>query len=250
MAEPVLNNHAGVAQRSPLHLLDETTDLLRRRGAEIAPAYFLPALPYAVVAVFFLEAVSLGNISRLPSLAVGLVLTGYLRWLGGMNAQRAALKATTGGEAPPWRSMAASYFWLRLFFFPMCAAAVAADPYSAGKPLSRIVALKRDHRSYFSRLFVLSALFLVVFALQLLTLHYFAAHIVLPYIIGLDSQVFRAVLFSRLWWLGIAVVLLLAWEFFIMVSGVLAYRELASRSTGADLSLRFRDAYGEEACES
>lgn len=222
---------------SRLAILDETLDLLARNAGVLVPVYLVAALPFAVVGLFFLDAALAGKTARLPLYAALLVVTGWLRWLGGLAVQRRTVHILDGMPARAWRAGIRSYLWLRLFWFPMYAGPVAMDP-AAHSPLRRIGGLKAANRGFFTGLLMLHLLFFCVVMLQVLVVHVFLTHLLLPYILGWDSQMLRVVLYSRFWWLAVTMLSLLGLEFFQLVSGVLAYRAVSSRWTGADLFKR------------
>ncbi len=180
----------------------------------------------------------------LPELCLGLVATGYLRWLGGAAVQRAVVAAPGGQAVPSWRKMLPVYLWLRFFWSPMFAGPIALDS-TAGRPLAWLRRLKRENWRFFLRYRLLTLLFVALVLLQLYVLHYFLVDLVLPYVLGFDHQLFRAVLYSRMWWMALFLILFLLYEFINLVAGVLVYEALSNRWSGADLYRRLGAVCGE-----
>lgn len=218
-----------------LAVCDDAIDLLREHGKELLPAYLIPSLPFAVAGLVFIEAVSSRNTAMLPMVCITLVITGYMRWLGGAAVQRRTAAIRFGHELPAWREMVRSYLWLRFLLQPMLAGPLAIDPLTRSSPWASCSKIRSANRAFFFRFFIATSIFYVVAILQIVVFQYFMLEIILPEVLGLDSQVFRAVLGSRFWVMSLFVILFLATEFFELIAGVLIYEALASRWSGSDL---------------
>lgn len=229
-----------------LALCDDTLDFIRTHGGGLLPVYAGLTFPFAMACVFFIEAVNSRNTPALPLCAFFLLVTGFVRWLGGAAVQRRAQAIRQGRAAPSWAAMFRSFFFLRFALQPMLAGPLAIDPLTRAKPLASCFKVRGANRRFFTTFLAVTTLFYCIAMLQILAFHYFLLEIILPGVLGFDSQVFRAVLYSRFWWMSLFVVFMLATEFFELVAGVLAYESLASRWSGADLigrvARRFSDA--------
>lgn len=221
-----------------LGLLDESVDFLRAHAGAVLPPYLCLAFPFAFVSLLFIEAASIRSLSSLLWLAAALVVTGYLRWLGGAAVQRRVYALRTGRELPAWREMLPPYLWLRLLLRPLFAGPVALDPLNRNQPLAVCTKLWRGHVRFFLRFAALSTLFFLIAVAQVLAAQYFLSELVLPFVLGIDSQALRSVLGGAFWFVSVIVLCLLAAECFLMVAGVLLYETLMSRWSGSDLLTR------------
>ena len=231
---------------SVLPLLDETVDYLRHHGMTLAPTYLLCSLPFAVAGLVFLDTAASKNEAGLPFACLLLIVTAYVRWFGCAAVQRKVVAKMSGGNLNTWRAMLPSFLWLRLFGISEFAGPIALDSSAAKTPLSSLWRLKRENGQFFRRYLCATILFSLIIVLHLLLLRYFLSELLLPYVLGFDYQMFRAVLYSRFWVMGMFMMLYLGSEFFYLVSGTLIYQALCSRWTGADLYRRMGDMLGDD----
>lgn len=223
---------------------DEAADILRRGGGRLVSGYFLCCLPFAVAALLTLDACLAGEREALPLLCLGLVATGYVRWLGGALLQRRAAETLDGGAAPPLAAFLPGYFGLRLRRQKLLAGPAAMDGGGAGEMLANANRAKRASPRLFRRLLATGALFWLVGAAQLFAVQYALVDLLLPFLFGFDDPLFSAVLFGRFWILALLMFSLLCFDCVWLIVGVVAYRRGASRWTGSDLLARIRAMEG------
>lgn len=233
------------ASESALSTYDETFDLFREKGTELLTSYLPWSIPFIMACLLFLFAVNERQRSAFPWIGALLVLTGFVRWMGGFAIQRRAALCLGAPNLPTWRTSILPFLWLRLFYFPVLAGPLAFDPAASKTPLAHAWNIKRSNESFFFSQCFWFVTFIAMSILQIVAVQLFVTEVFLPFMLGVDDRKFAAVLFSRLWLLGLGVVFFLCWEAFILVFGVVAHRNLSLRRTGDDLHLRMRRVRGD-----
>lgn len=221
-----------------LAVCDETLDFLRRHGSSLWPPYLFLSLPYIAAGIFFIDVVVGLDADGLPAACAALVATTFVRWLGGAVVQRRAIMLRDGREAPPLAEMLRPYLWMRLLWEKRMAGPLALDPLTRGAPWASWRRLQTASGSFSQRYGFAMFLFFLLGLVQVFATKYFLMDLVLPSVLGLDSQALRSVLSSRFWWLGTLLAYLLVMEFYQLIAGVVMFETLASRWSGSDLLVR------------
>ena len=237
--------------------LDRALEYLRERGAALLPAYAVGMLPFTMVALMLVDAISANDYPALAGLLLLQLVALLWRWAWLAVVQRKVQTDLRG--VPPlslrsravaivvmrcWTALAQTWgiflgipFVVGFFLSSFATPALLEKPGPAG---ARVTMARKWVTGAFRdllRIMVALALGGGVFIAGLAAFHTLVIDLLLPLVL-VDTTDLKLTLGSSAWLLSVGYLLFVAFDFFWTAASVFIFYELQSRHLGADLQKR------------
>ncbi len=253
--------------RSPLFPLDEAVDYLTARSARVLPLYLAAMAPYSAAMIFMIDAITTQHRSALPFWSALLTLATLWRWLWLPAVQRRVQEDVRGEPTLPLgrhlakivlikAAASAAIFWGGLivipafygFFLSAFAAPVLLESGGgAFRSLKRaLVWIHHSARRFAGVSLALTAAFLAAW-LGIFLLQVVMTSTILPSLLGLEAADLTLTLRSWSWFLSLAYLMFVLFDYFWTIASVMVFYDAQSRQLGSDLRLRLGTIQGREA---